>query len=127
MNAICPCGKNKSLDKCCGRFHSGNAYAKTPVQLMRTRYSAYALGGLGEYLLRTWHPALAKDLTAENLSEKSCEWIKLEVLNYAQKGDEGTVEFKAYYSDKDNHVKILHEKSYFLRLMGKWLYVGVDK
>lgn len=127
MDSLCPCGKNKTLIACCGRFHSGRYYAKTPEQLMRSRYSAYVLGELGEYLLKTWHPAMIKDLTEDVLSVKTHNWTKLEVLNYAQKGDEGTVEFKAYYLDQDDSEKVFHEKSFFQRLMGKWLYVGAEK
>lgn len=127
MNTLCPCGKPKPLDQCCGRFHTGKQYAKTPELLMRSRYSAYALGGLGEYLLNTWHPAMVKDLTAESLSEGSCEWVRLEVLSKAQKGDEGTVEFKAYFIDENGSENILHEKSYFQRIAGKWLYVGAEQ
>ncbi len=127
MDTLCLCGKNKPLSVCCGRFHSGKYHAKTPVQLMRSRYSAYALGGLGEYLLKTWHPAMIKDLTADALSEKIYNWTKLEVLNYTQNGDEGTVEFKAYYLDQNDCEQVFYEKSYFQRLMGKWLYVGAEK
>jgi len=127
MDIACPCGKDKLLSSCCGRFHSGEYYPKTPEQLMRSRYSAYALGGLTKYLLETWHPAMINDLTVSNLSEKTYDWTKLEVLNYFQKGDEGTVEFKAYYLDQDNFEKVFYEKSYFQRPMGKWLYVGAEK
>ena len=127
MNISCPCGKQKSLASCCGRFHSGKSDAKTPEQLMRSRYSAYALGGLGEYLLRTWHPAMINDLTVGDLSAKTCDWISLEVLTCQQQGDKGRVEFKAFYFDENNEEKFLHENSYFQRIIGKWLYVGAVK
>ena len=127
MNTPCPCGKAKTLDQCCGRFHSGKQSAKTPEQLMRSRYSAYSLGGLGKYLLNTWHPAMVKDLTVDSLSEKSCKWIKLEIISKSQKGDEGTVEFKAYFVDEKGNENIMHEQSYFQRLSGKWLYVGAEQ
>ncbi len=91
---------------------------------MRSRYSAYAIGGLGEYLLNTWHPAMNSDLSIEELSHKTHEWIKLEILNKTQKGDEGSVEFKAYYVDDKGSKNTLHENSYFQRVAGKWLYVG---
>ncbi|MGI9295045.1 MAG: YchJ family protein, partial [Pseudomonadales bacterium] len=81
MNSLCICGSKKASKQCCERFLSGEQQAKTPEQLMRSRFSAYALGGHGEYLLRTWFPATAKYLTAAALSESSGEWYKLEVLN----------------------------------------------
>lgn len=127
MNNLCPCGSTKSLDKCCGRLHSGKAYAKTPKQLMRSRYSAYALGGLGEYLIRTWHPKMIRGLTVGSLSEISNTWIRLDIIDYSQEGDEGEVEFNAYYLNKDKSENYLHERSYFQRLNGRWYYVGAMK
>ena len=127
MILLCPCGKDKNFEHCCGRFLSGKAIAKTPEQLMRSRYSAYSLGHYGEYLLNTWQPAMVGNLTAESLSEKSCEWLKLEILDTSQKGDEGAVEFKAYYLGPDNIKEVMHEKSSFQRISGKWLYVGAIK
>lgn len=100
---------------------------------MRSRYSAYALGGYGKYLLATWLPAMAKNLSEQQLSHKESEWLGLEILSKSQKGDDGTVEFKACYreyssNEKDDNDKkrvgILHEKSVFKRIQGKWLYVG---
>ncbi len=105
---------------------------------MRSRYSAYALGGLGQYLLETWFPASVGQLTAYELSQKGTHWIKLAVLNKSQSGDNGYVEFLASYTDGPTDVssakgnehidqKVYHERSVFKRVAGKWLYVGVDQ
>ena len=91
---------------------------------MRSRYSAYALGDHGDYLLQTWFPPSAKGLTVEALSQLSCEWIKLDVLNKSQSGDKGAVEFKAWFVDDSGDKQVLHEKSVFQRSNGRWLYVG---
>ncbi|MDW3094810.1 MAG: YchJ family metal-binding protein [Gammaproteobacteria bacterium] len=124
MDNLCPCGSTKLLDCCCGLLHSGEKYAKTPKQLMRSRYSAYALGGLGEYLLSTWHPKMIEGLSVAALSEKSNTWLRLDIIDYSQQGDEGIVEFKAYYVSKENSENYLHERSYFQRLNGRWFYVS---
>jgi len=58
----CICGESKPFAKCCNRFLSGKQNAKTPEQLIRSRFSTYALGGYGEYLISTWLPASAKGL-----------------------------------------------------------------
>lgn len=92
---------------------------------MRSRYTAYALGGYGEYLLSTWLPENTQGLSAESLSEKTLDWIKLEVISSSQKGDDGVVEFKAYYKDEDGKKKILHEISSFKRVERRWFYVEV--
>ena len=124
MAELCNCGSSKLFESCCGRFLSGEQLPKTPEQLMRSRYSAYARGDCGEYLLQTWFPATAGDLTAEALSQRNCEWIKLEVLAKQQNGDTGLVEFKAWYRDEAGAEQLLHEKSVFQRSAGRWLYVG---
>src|SRR5207247_9631037 len=51
----CPCGLGDDYESCCGRLHAG-APAPTAESLMRSRYSAFAVGDAG-YLLRTWHPS----------------------------------------------------------------------
>ena len=125
MNATCPCGKKRRLDECCGRFLSGAAEAKTAEQLMRSRYSAYALGGYGEYLLRTWFPATVGELSAPELDQKTLDWQRLEILNKSQHGDRATVEFKAWYQAPDAaEPSAMHEVSEFTRVRGRWYYVG---
>ena len=77
MAESCVCGSNKSYRRCCGRFLDNGERAKTPEQLMRSRYSAYALGKHGDYLLQTWFPATAGGLSAAQLSEVSCQWLRI--------------------------------------------------
>ncbi len=119
---LCPCGDNRKMSQCCGRFLNGAEHAKTPEQLMRSRFTAYFLGGYGEYLLKTWFKAAELGLAAEELSRHSVNWQKLEVLNTSDQGDRGEVEFNAYYS---GHGKLLlmHERSLFKRIKGIWYYV----
>lgn len=124
MASLCNCNSQKPFADCCGRFLDGGQQAKTPEQLMRSRYSAYALGNHGEYLLRTWFPATARGLTAEDLSRRSCEWLGLEIIAKDQKGDQGVVEFRAHYRDEQGEATIMQEKSVFQRIGGRWLYVG---
>lgn len=124
MDEICLCDSGKLFKKCCERFLNGSEVAKTPKQLMRSRYTAYALGNYGEYLLSTWLPESSKGLTAESLSENNQERVKLEILNSQQKSDEGMVEFNAYYKGDDDSLNVLHEKSTFQRIDGHWYYVN---
>jgi SEC-C motif-containing protein len=124
MDKSCVCGSDKGFEKCCGRFLSGAQQPKTPEQLMRSRYSAYALGDHGAYLLRTWFPATARGLTEEALSRRSCNWTRLEILAKSQDGDRGLVEFNAWFRQGGGEEELLHEKSVFQRMGGRWLYVG---
>ena len=93
----CICCSKRAFSNCCEPYLKGSAMANTPEQLMRSRYSAYALGGFGEYLLKTWFPPMSKNLRVSELSEKTQQWIKLDVLGSGHTGTEGWVEFKATY------------------------------
>ena len=122
----CICGKSKPFAKCCDPFLSGKQHAKTPEQLMRSRFSAYALGGHGEYLISTWFLASAKGLSVPELSEKTLDWQGLKVISSSQQGDNGMVEFKAWFckSPSSDEMEIMHEVSEFVRIQSRWLYVG---
>ncbi|MFL0809362.1 MAG: hypothetical protein K6L76_03010 [Agarilytica sp.] len=129
--SACPCTSGKMFKACCGRYvftnqqaRNGVCPAKTPEQLMRSRFTAYALGNYGEYLLATWWPATAAGLTAESLSEKTCEWVKLDVLEKNQKGNDGWVSFCAWYLDEAGNSCEMREKSSFKREQGRWFYVS---
>lgn len=93
---------------------------------MRSRFSAYALGGYGEYLLSTWFPATAGGLTAAQLSARSVDWQRLEVIARSQRGNEGMVEFRAWYRQLPGGegLAVMHEISEFKRVGGRWFYVG---
>jgi SEC-C motif-containing protein len=123
MNESCFCGNQLSFSQCCKPYLEANVSPDTPEKLMRSRYSAYALGGYGEYLLKTWFPPMAKNLSVSELSEKTQQWINLDVLGSGQKDNEGWVEFKATYQE-EKVKSILHEKSVFTRIGAQWFYIG---
>lgn len=85
---------------------------------MRSRYTAHALGGYGEYLVKTWLMAVELGLTADSFDEQRVQWQRLDVLDSSQRGNMGTVEFKAYYVGG-----VHHERSLFKRVDGVWYYV----
>lgn len=116
----CPCGQGAPYDTCCGRLHRG-AEADGPLQLMRARYAAYALGDFG-YLFRTWHPRTRP----ENLTGRMrMEWIGLEVISSYTSSDiqSGFVEFVARFRSPFGP-GVLHERSQFLRRAGLWTYLN---
>jgi SEC-C motif-containing protein len=126
----CPCGTGLPLAECCGRLHdgipTGAATAGTAEQLMRSRYSAFAVGD-GDYLLATWHP----DTRPPSLDlDGAVRWTGLEVL--ATSGGsllagEGTVEFRAHYV-REGRAGAQHEISRFVRDGGRWRYLdGVSR
>lgn len=91
---------------------------------MRSRYSAYALGGHGAYLVDTWHPDSCVGLSAESLSAKALNWQNLTILNFSQQGNESMVEFEAQFVNADGSPGHHHEISRFVRINGNWLYVS---
>ncbi|MGH1427425.1 MAG: YchJ family protein [Arenicella sp.] len=123
MKNICVCQSGKLFQQCCDRFLNQQQLAKTPVQLMRSRYSAFALGGYGEYLLKTWAPSMTSGVSALELSMRTTDWVGLEIVDKSQKGDQGFVEFKARFKDDSGRENVHHEKSVFERMDGRWLYV----
>ncbi|CAN5429776.1 YchJ family protein [soil metagenome] len=111
----CPCGTGRPYDACCGRLHRGAAQAETPEELMRSRYSAYAVGDL-DHVFRTWHPRTRP----EDVSvDPALTWTRLKILEAS--GDE--VEFAADY-ELHGATYQLHERSRFEQRGGRWVYVA---
>ena len=124
VHGICPCrvleAQPVPYDACCGRWHTGwvkAQYATSPEELMRSRYSAYALArpdnsrGLQmlQYLLGTWHISTLPD----DLELSPTQWVGLEVLHSEQSAQAGVVEFIACYKDGGKAHKT-HEISRFI-------------
>lgn len=121
----CPCGSGETLATCCGRYLAGLGEGKpapTAEALMRSRYTAFALGDAA-HLLATWHPGSrpgALDL------DDDLRWLHLIVTRTARGGpfdDTGTVEFTAVYRSPAGRGE-LREHSRFVRESGRWFYVG---
>ena len=104
----CPCGSGDPYSGCCEPLHLG-APAPSPEALMRSRYSAFALG-LADYLLASWHPSTRP----ATLELDDTEWRRLQIVDVS--GD--VVEFRASYRGG-----LLHERSRFAQVGGRWLYV----
>jgi len=113
----CPCQSGKNYGSCCGRFISHQELPEYAHQLMRSRYTAYVLGEL-DYLKETWHPA---DRPARLKLDDGVKWLKLDVLDFSEQGEQATVEFEARLLVA-GQVDAMHEKSRFIREQGRWLY-----
>ncbi|MEO1922885.1 MAG: YchJ family metal-binding protein [Nautiliaceae bacterium] len=125
-NSKCPCGSGKKYKECCYKWHKISK-APNALLLMKSRYSAYALGD-ADYIIKTTHsgsPHYEKDIKAwkksiKNFSES--EFKKLEIVEYKNEGKKAFVKFKAYIDDF-----IMEEESFFVK-EDKWYYVeGVEK
>ncbi|MGA0935875.1 MAG: YchJ family protein [Pseudohongiellaceae bacterium] len=127
-NEPCICGSSKPHGKCCEPFLTGKDKPRTTKQLVRSRYAAYALGEPmhREYLIRTWHPATARNIRMADLIADGHVWTGLEIIDARQKGDLGRVEFRATYRVNDGPEEVHHEISAFHRNKGEWLYLEGD-
>ncbi|CAM4186023.1 YchJ family protein [Vreelandella rituensis] len=118
LNAsLCRCGGGKALADCCGRYHAGEP-APTPEALMRSRYSAFVLN-LTDYLLASWHPSTRP---ASLAPDSSTHWLRLEILESAEVGDNGRVAFRATFRE-GRRWAVLEEASRFVREEGRWFYL----
>ncbi|WP_286967085.1 MULTISPECIES: YchJ family protein [Arsenicicoccus] len=113
----CPCGSGRPYEDCCRPLHLGRRAAATPEELMRSRYSAFAVGD-GDYLLQTWDPTTRP---ADLRLDGDRSWAGLEVLR--AEGDQ--VEYRAT-SVVAGRRQVLHEISSFRQVLGRWVYVDGD-
>lgn len=127
MNPICPCHSGKTYDECCKPYHEGS-FPPTALALMRSRYSAYAVG-LSGYIMQTTHPRnpsalLPKDKWKNEILEfsKNTEFLGLTILEVIEGERESFVTFRASLKQQGKDASFT-EKSRFEKADGKWLYV----
>lgn len=126
----CPCGGVPSgapLSACCGPYLAGDGWPGTPEALMRSRYTAYAVGDT-DHLFRTWHPGTRP---ADVEVDRSVRWSRLEIVDVGGDDTEGVVEFAAHWTSGDSGTRqdgVMRERSTFARRAGRWVYRdGVDR
>ena len=127
-NDACPCGWGRKYKKCCGALHGG-APAPSPESLMRSRYTAYVIGNVA-YLVATTHPdSPHREANVAAWSDelrRYCAAITFEGLSVraaTERGIDGFVEFEARVRHGEA-VHVMQERSSFLKVDGRWLYVA---
>lgn len=139
MKRACPCHSGRAYAACCGPFHEHEALPKTPAELMRSRYAAFALG-LGAYLVETLaaeHADLARprderggDATAHRAAlaralgqaKDRQRFLGLRIAHERMEGDEGEVLFLARVFERGQD-RSFAELSRFVREDGAWRYL----
>jgi len=111
----CICGNDLSYEKCCGKFIEGFAKPTTAVELMRSRYSAYALKE-GQYLYDTCSNRLKNTDDIATIVTSTTQWLGLKVHSFSQ----NEVTFSAYYTE-NKKIEVLKEHSFFIEEEG-WKY-----
>ena len=131
----CPCrqtGTDKlSYAACCQPYVEG-APAPTAEALMRSRYTAYAVGAI-DYLVETVAPEARADMDRASLAawSKESDWPGLDIVatEKGQPGDAtGIVEFVAHFS-REGAPQSHHERSTFRFDVGanRWYFVDGAK
>jgi SEC-C motif-containing protein len=117
----CYCCSNLLFSDCCEPIIK-NTSAENPEQLMRSRFSAYAIKNYA-YLLATYAPTQRQKLSVKALSDSadSTIWRKLDVLASASTDKIGSVEFIANYTVGGEYFA-MHELSNFIKQDNKWYY-----
>jgi len=122
----CPCGSELAYGDCCGPIVTGVRLAPTAEALMRSRYTAYAIGDMAHLkrsLDQRWQATFDED-GAREWSEKA-NWQGLTVLSTKAGGpgdEDGEVEFVASF-EMDGEVQQLRERARFRKKGGEWRYL----
>ncbi|CAM3560769.1 hypothetical protein VA7868_01022 [Vibrio aerogenes CECT 7868] len=120
----CPCGSKRHYKNCCQPIHMNHSNAETPEQLMRARYTAYAIG-VTDFIQQTYHISNEAGQDRQGIEDGILNhWDKLVILDSApgNSGDEGFVHFKAYFQ-RNGQSFCLQERSRFIRENGIWFYI----
>jgi len=124
---ICPCDNTSEFKTCCGKIHNDISFAKTALDLMRSRYSGFVLANIN-FLISSHAVETRNEFNPTETERwtKSVQWKNLEIIstiNGQPDDHDGKVEFKAYYFEKGK-LKFIHGKSRFIRdLNNHWMYL----
>jgi SEC-C motif-containing protein len=119
----CPCFSGRRYVACCGPLHARERDAQTPEELMRSRFSAFALGR-GEYLVDTLshdHPDRATPNIARELSRVRERQRFLGLRIYPAEPDEVLFYARIFERGAD---RSFAELSTFVRENGTWRYAS---
>ena len=128
VNTQCLCGSHLKYKKCCKVFHDNIKNPSNALELMKSRFSAYAFKQ-SNYIIKTTHKE------NQDYSENILEWEKeieifssntdfdkLEILEFIKGEIESFVTFRATLFQNKNDVSFI-EKSRFKKEDNIWLYV----
>ncbi|PRM90517.1 hypothetical protein CJ671_01570 [Aliarcobacter cryaerophilus] len=129
VNSMCPCGSLKKYKKCCKIFHDDIKKPSNALELMKSRFSAFAFCK-SDYIIKTTHQQNS-DFSLDTLTWKTdielfCKntiFEKLEILDFIDAEFESFVTFKATLFQNKKDVSFI-EKSRFLKENNIWLYVN---
>lgn len=125
--APCCCGgmtPGAGYSACCQPYIEGGLAAPSAEHLMRSRYTAYAMGD-ADYLLSTWHVSTrpAELVLDAPGTPHAVKWLGLTVHSATQLSDtQAQVMFTARYREAGRAHR-MKEHSQFVLEGGRWFYV----
>lgn len=124
----CPCDCDLAYQECCNPLHEGKKPSNA-LELMRSRYSAYALD-LPDYIIKTTHPkcpAFTLDFASWKKSiqkfSRATVFEKLTIRDYDLQEDVSYVTFTAKLKQGGKDASFT-EKSRFEKVDGAWRYLS---
>lgn len=113
----CFCGSKYGFSSCCQPYINKELPVQTAEKLMRSRFSAYAIGN-AQYIYDTYAKSSKTAQSVKDIDDwsKSCVWIALVIhplANSVNNATEQFVEFSAFYIT-NNTLCELREKSRFI-------------
>ncbi len=118
----CLCGSILPYQQCCQPYHEGEKIPATAEQLMRSRFTAYAMRNIA-YLQATWESSHRPEKI--DFSKETVQWQRLEIVSVKKGGlkdEKGIVEFKAFYT-LDGQEAVMNEISRFKKIAQRWFYL----
>lgn len=119
----CYCCSNQPFESCCEPYILKQKRPSKAVELMRSRYSAFATANSDYLNFTSVHQQNSQDLAAYARNNK---WLSLEIID-TEKGketdNEGTVSFIAKY-ESNNQLIEHYEKSIFIKKENQWRYLS---
>lgn len=125
----CPCRSGATYGDCCMPLHRGEREAADAVELMRSRFSAFAVGAI-DHLVRTLHPdhadASVPEATLRSTllaAARAYKYTGLSIEAHEANGEQAEVAFlaKVFQSGVDHSFR---ERSLFRRTEAGWRYVS---
>ncbi|MCK5682612.1 YchJ family protein [bacterium] len=122
----CYCGTGKLYSECCEPFISGKKLPANAEELLRSRYSAYAVINM-DYILETTSEPQKKlfDVETNKRWAEESQWKQLQIISTEEKPETGicNIEFVAHYFS-DGIDQKHHEKAEFKKYDDRWYFDG---
>ena len=104
VNSICPCGSSKKYKKCCKIFHDDIKKPSNALELMKSRFSAFAFCK-SDYIIKTTHQKncdfslnTSSWIADIELFSKNTIFEKLDILDFTDNEFESFVTFNPDYA-----------------------------